>query len=80
MLARIMRALEAVNKSMSAMAADIRELKETKKGTGESLPSFPVQTTDELEAQNNSEQQKLNNPGQRIHWIPKFGRKRLRLL
>ena len=53
-LARIMRALEAVNKSMSAMAANIRELKETKKGTGESLPSLPVQTTGELEALNRS--------------------------
>ena len=44
MFARIMRALEAVNKTMASMAADIRELKDERKNTGESLPSLPVQT------------------------------------
>ena len=52
MLGRIMRALEAVNKTMTAMALDIRELKEAKTNTGESLPSLPVQTSNELDALN----------------------------
>ena len=54
MLGRIMRGLEAVNKTMTAMASDIRELKEAKTNTGESLPSLPVQTSDELDALNKS--------------------------
>ena len=54
MLVHVMRALEAVNKTMTAMAADIRELREAKKNTGESLLSLPVQTTEELDALNKS--------------------------
>ena len=54
MLGRTMRGLEAVSKTMTAMASDIRELKEAKTNTGESLPSLPVQTSDELDALNKS--------------------------
>ena len=52
MLARIMRTVEAGNKMLAALAADVREIKEAKGSSDKSLPKLPVQSLEELDSLN----------------------------